>query len=227
MVGQDAKNAGSQKAFAIALVEGMEHVLAAKPDIQSGKTTLFAKGAGLSNHKLTIGSGNALTFGEVDPSSGVTNRRQRKLSATSGDISVLVVRVTTADASLTKSKIEISGDVFGTIGSGDSINLKSLVAQCSANEARINPGDGTGSTCVDNPDAIFDNPAFNCDYFNRYSYSTTGDLCPVFGDSTQLLPTVDGTDIKACRAFGLLSSKDDANVCLSLLSLIRYQIGQH
>ena len=209
----------------------MEHVLASNPYIQSGKTTLLAQGAGLANHQLTIGSVNALTFGEVDESSGLANRRQRrKLAATSGELSVLVVRVTTADSSLTKQTAEISGDVFGTNGSGDTINLKSVVEDCSNDVLRINPGDGNGSYCVDTADAVFDVPrndagfTYDCDFFNDYQFNTPGDLCFTYGNDTQVLPTVDGKEIKApCWDFGLLSFKEyNTNVfCLLLHSLTR------
>ncbi|CAJ1965081.1 unnamed protein product [Cylindrotheca closterium] len=197
--GQDAKNAGSSKTVARALVEGMEHVLAANPNIRSGKTTLLARGAALSDHKLTIDPGIPLTFGEVDPSSLTTSRRQRRLSATSGDLEVLVVRVSTADASLTKSKAEISGDFFGTPGSGDTINLKSLVEECSNNVARINPASGIGTGCANNPDAVFEVPrsdtgtVYNCEWFTKFRVATEGDLCPLYGDARQRLPTIDGS----------------------------------
>ena len=100
-------------------VEGMERVLKANPSIQSGRTTLFAKGArfnnifahsGRSKQKMIIAGNNKLTFGEADPKDN--DRRRRRLSSTTCDLSVLVVRVTTSDASLTKQAAEISGDVF-------------------------------------------------------------------------------------------------------------------
>lgn len=197
--GVDAMNAGSNKMYTTVAIEGMDHVLAAKPDIQSGRTTLFARGArlvkksvfdhapGLVKHKLLITSANELTFGEAEESGS-----RRKLSASTGDLSVLVVRVTTPDSSLTRSAAVISGDVFGTAGSGDTINLKSLVEGCSNRAATISPGSGTGTTCVDDPDAIFNVPRsdpgiiYNCDFFNNYQFSTPGDLCPAYGSSTQV-----------------------------------------
>ncbi|CAJ1937780.1 unnamed protein product [Cylindrotheca closterium] len=206
--GIDAKNVGSKKKKATVMVEGMEHVLAAKPDIQSGRTTLFAKGArfnkgnlfshapGLAKQQLFIGSDTPLTFGETEDSEG---NERRRLSATTGDLSVLVVRVSTNDRSLAKSKAEISGDVFGTGGS-DSINLKSLVEGCSNNVATVNPGSGSGTgACQDNPDAIFAVPRddggliYDCDFFNNYQFNTPGDLCPAYGDATQTSPTIDGS----------------------------------
>lgn len=178
----------------------MDHVLAAKPDIQSGRTTLFAKGAwlnkenvfshapGLAKHKLKIGSNNALSFGDTDQED-----RRRRLSATTGDLSVLVVRVSTTDKSLTKQTAELSGDFFGTAGSGDTINLKSLVEGCSNDVAKIIPGTGTGSSCVDaDANTIFAVPRndagiiYNCDFFNNYQFSTPGDLCPAYGTSAQV-----------------------------------------
>mmetsp|Transcript_44802 Transcript_44802/g.108248 ORF Transcript_44802/g.108248 Transcript_44802/m.108248 type:complete len:388 (-) Transcript_44802:1983-3146(-) len=196
--GVDATNAGSAISPTTVEVQGIEHVLAANSSIQSGVTTVLAQGAGLSNHTLTIGSGNALTFGQVDTSS--TRRANRRLSTKSGDISVLVVRVTTADASLTKTIAEISGDVFGTAGT-DTINLKSVVEDCSNNVARINPGSGTGSACRDNDNAVFDfstgmtGVAANCAFFNDFFFSASGDICDrdFYATAGQVSPTVDAS----------------------------------
>ncbi|CAJ1937796.1 unnamed protein product [Cylindrotheca closterium] len=209
VIGPDAKNAGSKWKYATLSVEGMEFVLKANPNIQSGRTTLLAQGARFNNifaqgspkQKLVISGNNKLTFGEADPED---IGERRRLSSPTGDLSILVVRVTTSDASLTKQKAEISGDFFGTTGSGDTINLKSLVEGCSNNVATINPGSGTGSFnvgCQDNVDAIFDvqrsdpDTTYNCDWFTRYRFSTPGDLCYSYGygDAIQIFPTVDAT----------------------------------
>lgn len=200
-------SAGSASSFATVEVEGMEHVLAAKPDIQSGTTTLLAQGAALSNFTLTIESDTVLTFGVVDDSS--SPHGNRRLSATSGDLSVLVVRVTTADAAMTKQKAEISGDVFGTNGSSDTINLKSVVEDCSANVTRINPAEGTGSYCADNDQAVFNyeptvnGGVANCEYFNTWRRFVTGDNCDLDGrgGAPQVSPTFDCKkfqDVLAC-----------------------------
>lgn len=202
--GADAMNLGSANRYTQVKVVGMEYVLAQNPNIQSGHTTLLAEGATLENHKLTIGIGNSLTFGE---NTQEIQDRRRKLSAFTGDLSVLVVRVTTADGALTKQRAEISGDVFGTPGTADSINLKSLVEDCSNSVATINPGVGTGSACVDAADAIFNVPlgggyTYNCDFFNDYRVSTRGDLCIYFGNRPQLSPTYDRkARIRRARAY--------------------------
>lgn len=190
--GIDARNAGSSAAFATVWIEGMEHILAAKSDIASGKTTLLAKGAVFQGRKLRIGSNNALTFGEKGPKVGNAEIRKRRLATTTGDLSVLVARVGTLDRSMSKGVAEISGDVFGTAGSGDANNFKGNAEACSHNVVTINPASGTGSGCVDDPDAVFNVPRndpgiiYNCDFFNDWQFSTPGDLCPYYGDSTQV-----------------------------------------
>lgn len=185
--GADAWSAGSAQMYATVWIDGMEHVLAQNPNIESGKTTVLAQGAALADFTLTITGRNTLTFGEV--TSGSVNRR--RLSAKSGNLSILVVRVTTADRSLTKQKAEISGDIFGTAGSGDTLNLKGQVASCSNSVATVSPGVGTGSTCVDDQNAVFNIPRddgliHNCDFFNDYQFSRPGDLCDPYGTGPQV-----------------------------------------
>lgn len=217
----------------------MEHVLAANPNIQSGRTTLFARGAlfksnknnmfapGLSKQKLVIASDTPLTFGET---ADLEDNRRRRLASSVGDLSVLVVRVSTFDRSLTKNVADLSGDVFGTGGS-DIINLKNSVESCSNNVATINPGTGTGSSCQDNSDAIFAVPrsdagiVYNCDFFNNYQFSAPGDLCPAYGTATQTLPNIDGKE--SVGRYVPMDFKHDSNFCFSLLSFISLQIGQH
>lgn len=204
--GIDALNSGRT----FVSIEGMEHVLAAKPDIHSGQTTLFAKGArfiakdnifghqvapGLSkHHKLFITKGNGLIFGQADDS------RRRRLAATTGDLTVLVFKVSTPDVNLTKAVAELSGEVFGT--DGDTNNLKTNAEGCSKNAVRINPASGTvpvsvatspAAPCVDDSNAIFDvqrtdDPAitYNCDFFNYWMFTTPGDLCDTYGTSPQI-----------------------------------------
>lgn len=124
----------------------MNLVLAANPNVQSGHTTLLAAGALLASHTMTVIASNDLYFGESASSSA---RRGRRLSASSGNLDVLAVRVTTNDGALTRTAAQISDKVFGT--DGDVVNFKSSTEDCSADAATINPASGTGSspTCVD------------------------------------------------------------------------------
>lgn len=228
VVGQDAKNIG-RRSHATVWVEGMDWVLVQNSNITSGTTTLFAQGAKIANHKLTITSGNPLTFGENNnhnhnhdnngQGNSTPRQRRRRLSTTGGDLSFLVVRVTTADESLTKQRAEISGNVFGggggtiisdgnIISGGDdnnniNNNLKSQAEGCSNNVVTIHPGVGTGSACLDNTEAIFDVPRndndddddgrmiYNCDWFNDYFFEDIGDLCAAYGEEIQELPVID------------------------------------
>ena len=168
-------------------IEGMEHVLAQNPNIESGRTTLLAQGASLSNGKLAITAGNSLSFG--DNTNWNVARRRRRLSASSGNLDVLVVRVTTADAALTKLAPELSGDIFGTADSGDTINFKSVVEDCSNDVTTINPAIGTGTGCADDSTFVVDLPITyngnsNCDAFNNLvltSNPVPGSLCSTYG----------------------------------------------
>lgn len=93
--------------------------MAQNPGIRSGRSTVHAKGAGLSNHKLSITSNNTLMFGESigSPVRGGEGFLQ-KLA-----LYLLVMRVSAAVSFLTKQKVDISVDVFGTAGRGDSVNF--------------------------------------------------------------------------------------------------------
>lgn len=57
------------------------------------------------------------------------NRALRKLAVTTGDRSVLVVRVVATDGATTSNEATLSNKVFGT--SGDPVNLKSQTLACS------------------------------------------------------------------------------------------------
>src|SRR6056300_1278428 len=63
--GADSYYAGSSAYYSTVVVDGIEHIKSQNPNLESGKTTLMANGAGLHNHHLTVGASNALTFGET------------------------------------------------------------------------------------------------------------------------------------------------------------------
>jgi len=206
--GPDASNAGSKKKKTHVRVDGIENVLGHQSELKSGKTTVLVKGGKLKNKKLKVGKNDQITFGEVNTTT-FGEADDRRLSRYTGDLKVLVVKVTTADASLTKTQAEISGDVFGTNGSGDTVNLKSMMEDCSINQATISGGDGTGSSCTDDPDAIFDVPrndasvdAYNCDFFNNWQFDEPGDLCFTYGDDPQVDDPNESANTRCCVCGG-------------------------
>ncbi|CAJ1952723.1 unnamed protein product [Cylindrotheca closterium] len=84
-------------------INGMALVLAANSTVTSGLTTLYTKIAILADQTLTITSDSELFFGEDHPSV----ERRKKLVRGKGGLSLLVVRVTTNDASLSNDAAEI------------------------------------------------------------------------------------------------------------------------
>lgn len=130
--GQDATNAGATGSSTTVEIEGIEHVLEANPDIESGFTTLFADGAILKDHKLLIRKSNQLSFG--------SNERRRQLAQT-GTRTVLAVRVRSNGSWTVSTSSQISDNIFGT--GNDVINLKSQMEGCSHNQLIIQPASGT------------------------------------------------------------------------------------
>ena len=65
-------------------------------------------------------------------------------AATTGDKTVLVVRVIALDASTTADEATLSDDVFGT--HGDPVNLKTQFSKCSQGQLNFIPAVGTGIT---------------------------------------------------------------------------------
>lgn len=175
--GVDSCIAGSNHTNAEVTIQGMDHVLDKGQNIESGKTTVLAEGAALADFTLTITGSNTLTFGEI--TSDAASRR--RLSAATGSIDLLVVRVSATDKSMTKSAAELSGDVFGTAGSNDVYNFKSQVEECSNNALTVNPAVGSGTGCVNDP-GQFDihgdgSDLRDCDYFTNWYMYIPGDMC--------------------------------------------------
>mmetsp|Transcript_21558 Transcript_21558/g.53301 ORF Transcript_21558/g.53301 Transcript_21558/m.53301 type:complete len:596 (-) Transcript_21558:271-2058(-) len=183
---KDAQNAGASATANSAMVEidGIDLVLAAKPDLQSGVTTLFAEGATLSDRTLTITASNTLSFDEISSSS--TRRKRRKLSTTTGNLEVLVVRVTTNDGSLTKDAAGISDDMFGT--GTDLVNFKSQTEACSNNAVTITPGTGSGIGCISDAGyaagTTTTGETADCNWFENQMEGSARDECSsaVYGD---------------------------------------------
>jgi hypothetical protein len=174
---KDAQSAGASSTARTAMVaiDGINLVLTVKPDIKSGVTTLFAEGATLSDRTLTITASSTLSFGEIASSSA-----RRKLSANTGPLEVLVVRVTTNDGSLTKDAAGISDDMFGT--GTDLVNFKSQTEACSNNAVTISPGTGSGTGCADTTSysagTTTTGDAADCDWFeNQMEINNGRDEC--------------------------------------------------
>jgi hypothetical protein len=106
-------------------------------ELVSGETELL-----LDGETTTIDE----TTGEIDTAGmppGLAKKlakRNRKLAVTTGDRSVLVVRVEAGDGINTSaSKATLSDSVFGT--NGDPVNLKSQYSACSHNQLRFKAAD--------------------------------------------------------------------------------------
>lgn len=162
-------------------IDGIDLVLAAKPDVKSGVTTLFADGATLGNRTLYISPENTLIFGE-EP---LSRRQRRGLASSSGEQSLLVVRVSTNDAQLRADRNEMSDNVFGTFG--DQVNFKNNAEQCSNNEVTIEPATRTGTGCLDKKN--FKGSAktrsgndVNCNWFSYMEVYYPNVYCPMIGN---------------------------------------------
>ena len=104
------------------------------PDVgvlESGNTVLHANTAFISDQKAIIRGDHKLSKKPID--------RRRKL-VSSGERSVLVVRVEADDASTSASESEITRKVFGT-GEEGSFNLSSGYGECSFGQLKLKPTD--------------------------------------------------------------------------------------
>lgn len=182
-------------------IQGIEFVLAANPNIVSGETLLYGVGAVIEDHLLVITPNTELKFDTYRHSTGTVGRR--KLTTSTGNKNVLVVRVITTDAQPTANAAEMSDSIFGT--NGDPVNLKSQYEGCSANQITITPATGTGTACADDPNFLgffqFGTGSYaDCDWFTFFmaSDSTT---CATYGNRADLGGGAE-TGNNACCACG-------------------------
>jgi hypothetical protein len=147
--GLDAKRAGlkNEVKHAIVDIEGMEYVLSAKEDIQSGVTTLLADGATIEDRTLKISREDILTFGTKWEQHSRTLRMSDDIHpghavTTVGTKTLLVALVRATDSQPNADRVEISDGVFGT--SGDQVNLKTQFEGCSHKKFLIQEATGNG-----------------------------------------------------------------------------------
>lgn len=212
MKGLDATNAGAMVGGEHAYVDikGIDSVLAAMPDIVSGETLLLAQGAAIEDHLLVITPENELKFDTYRHSA--ESERRRKLSTSTGNKNVLVVRVSTADSQPTASAAEMSDSIFGT--NGDPVNLKTQYEGCSAGRITITPATGAGVGCTDNRNFKgfykFPNGEYaGCDWFR---YSPDPNACSKFGYRTDLAGGGDRGNTACCACGGGSTSSFNNNV---------------
>ncbi|CAJ1957538.1 unnamed protein product [Cylindrotheca closterium] len=214
MKGQDATNAGALLGGYRANVDiqGIEHVLAAKPDIVSGETLLFAEDAVIESGLLVITPNSELKFDAKRRGNGIESRR--RLATSTGNKNVLVVRVVTNDAQPTASIAEISDAVFGT--DGDPVNLKSQYEGCSNDQIIIDPATGSGTACADDPNYLgfFQFASGNyadCDWFEFFQ-NQDPTTCNTYGNDADLGGGPETGNSACCVCGGGTTSNYNNNV---------------
>eukprot|EP00526_Cylindrotheca_closterium_P002346 CAMPEP_0113639918 /NCGR_PEP_ID=MMETSP0017_2-20120614/20947_1 /TAXON_ID=2856 /ORGANISM="Cylindrotheca closterium" /LENGTH=903 /DNA_ID=CAMNT_0000551167 /DNA_START=18 /DNA_END=2730 /DNA_ORIENTATION=+ /assembly_acc=CAM_ASM_000147 len=210
MKGQDATNAGALVGgyHANVDIQGIDYVLAAKPDIVSGETLLFAQGAIIEDHVLVITPNTELKF---DTQHAIGGGGRRRLATSTGNKDVLVVRVVTTDSQPTATAAQMSDSVFGT--SGDPVNLKSQYEGCSDNKITITPATGTGTACNDDPNFLgffqFGSGNYaDCDWF---TFDPTN-YCSTWGNDPDLGGGGDTGNTACCACGGGTTSSFNNNV---------------
>lgn len=117
-------------------------------ELHSGEDLLRASSAMISpNGELTIPTRASISI-EYMPQ-GRTQTTQ-----TTGQKSVIAIRVIAADASETSSAAVLSDEIFGT--SGDLVNLRERSASCSYNKFKLEPYIGTTSTGVNVTNGVYE-----------------------------------------------------------------------
>lgn len=148
--GQDAVNHGHK----MVNVDTLTSEWAVANNVVSGVTTLFAEGATINGNRLvvpdpasrdtTTSSDNSaetpFILGRLENS----HNNNRRLARTTGDKTILAVRVVSTDSETSASAEELSDQIFGT--NGDPANIVSQYKACSNNKLNFGPTSDSRAT---------------------------------------------------------------------------------
>lgn len=136
-------------------MDGLDEEWATEHSVNSGVTTLYAPGATIDGNHLHIGGRTTVSLESSSSSIGYSSEEnnlfihtdggRRRLARTSGDKSVLAVRVIASDSSTSGGTSTLRNKIFGT--NGDSVNMVSQYRACSNNKLRFRPS-STGNGVV-------------------------------------------------------------------------------